>query len=128
MISSSNTKFVYPRPFKKSGLYFEDTTCFSYLHRTMSLVNWAFNFPLTHFFPLEDSSLAIQVVHNAEKNNYRKGDRENVIIKPCIFKIRSIYPKHLDCYNQVDWGFGKYYFENKVYLKSEAEGQVSELP
>lgn len=53
---------------------------------------------------------------------------ENVIIKPCIFKIHSIYPKHLDCYNQVDWGFGKYYFENKVYLKSEAEGQVSESP
>lgn len=66
-------------------------------------------------------------MHNAE-NNYRKGDIENVIIKPCIFKIHSIYPKHLDCYNQVDWGSGKYYFENKVYSKSEAEGQVSELP
>lgn len=94
----------------------------------MSLVNWAFNFPLTHFFPLKIALWLFRDVHNAEKNNYRKGDRENVIIKPCIFKICSIDPKHLDCYNQVDWGFGKYYFENKVYLKSEAEGQVSELP
>ena len=67
----------------------------------MSLVNWAFNFPLTLFFLLADSSLAIQDAHNAEKNNYRKGDIEHVIIKPCIFKIHSIYPKLLDCYNQV---------------------------
>lgn len=53
-------------------------------------------------FLLTDSSLAIQYVHNAEKNNYRKRDTENVIIKLCICKIHSVYLKHLDCYNQVD--------------------------
>lgn len=57
-------------------------------------------------FPLIDSSLAIQYVHNAEKNNYRERDTQNVIenvkIKPHSCKIHSIYLKHLDCYNQVD--------------------------
>lgn len=118
MICLSNMKFVYPRPLRRIDCILKICLIFHICTEACLQLTGHFIFHL-FFFPLQTAlSLAIRYVHNAEKNNYRKRDIENVITKPRICKIHSIYLKHLDCYNQVDQVFSKYFLK-EVYLKSE---------
>lgn len=98
-ISLSHTKFPYPRPLRRMGCIFKIWLSLC-IYTDLLLLNWTFNFPLTHFH-LTGCSLAIQYKQNTEKKNYRKRDTENAIIKLWVCKIYSTHLKHLNCYKQV---------------------------